>query len=421
MLSALSSSPGTSTSPVSSRISSCLLLWRLQHQGQSAPAEFAEVSREVESLHKVLSEVSEQAENADSTLNRSGPVKKLELDTMLANCKTSLLELEELLHKRSSLGTGNSKILDRFKFNNKKVGELRNKISFHRDCINLYLTTRSASSLERIEQRLDQLMQQIKDGRRDSNILIPEDQKAVEGPQWNQLKNVLQNDGFSTQDLEAHKNGIRAYLVDLCEKYHLLEGGKDKPSSPSVDLPSNFPERRDSAIFEEVSTDVQEYDEEGRLRKRTITRQGSNSSLNGSAPISPGPDYSSGLGRASPGGTCYPGPGYSAALGYSDWYTPDKVYWHNWPVQGPPLPQAQGSPSWQGATMPPTPPSLTPTGTAAAKESPFLLEARSKAKWQKASIPTEHGPVELSVDFATARKIDGERDRRRARSEANYR
>ena len=181
--------------------------------------------------------------------------------------------------KRKSLGSLDKKAWDRFRFSAKELGDLRQKLESHKASIDLFLTTLGTGSLGRIEKRLDELIQEIRSGKRDSHTLIPEGQKEVEAEQWTPLKEELQSNGFSKKDIDAHKNGIWAYLLELVEKYQLAEPAPDD-SQASVTLPPLNHRKKDSAVSDKVCTEVQEYDKDERLRRRTITRQNSSSSMN---------------------------------------------------------------------------------------------------------------------------------------------
>ena len=302
------------------------------------------------SLHTALREISDEEQNPESLLNRSGNEKGLELQDILANCRSVLSELEQLLSKYGSLSTANlkGKTLDRLRFGSKNLSSIREKLVFHTSAISLFLHTLGTGRLGRIEKRLDELIQEVKNGQRETTtIMIFGDQNEPQDVYWNRLETALQSEGISKDEVDAHKHGIRAYLQEQAEKLQLpirsipreISGEEDTirprltpeiaddsrrghlhPAQGNVDLeemsdvrmsgldtnkyslppeqtysarpPPQLPspstsspedlffERRNSGSFQETCTDVQEFDDFGRLKRRVITRQSSNSSIN---------------------------------------------------------------------------------------------------------------------------------------------
>ena len=192
--------------------------------GKDASGGFEEVAHEVVTLHTALKELEDETRNPESILNRSGDDKKRELEEIVKNCRSVLQQLEKLLSKYKSLGTDRKRVWDRIKFGREGLQDLREKLTFHTSAISLLLATLGSGSLGRIEKKLDEIVQEIRSGRRAPSVLtsIDPDNEDAE-VQWNSLKAELVDDGFTRQDLEMHKQRIREYLEELVNQNDIGE------------------------------------------------------------------------------------------------------------------------------------------------------------------------------------------------------
>ena len=202
-------------------------------KGKSASAEFEEVAREVNTLHTAIKELGDEAHDGGSILNRTDGSKKTELEEIVRNCRSVLVELEKILTKYNSLGTKSKRTWDRIRFGAEGLQAIREKLTFHTSSINLFLTTLSNGSLGRIEKKLDEIMDEIRGGRREPTILAAANDDNEEDSEisWNILKIELLDEGFTRQELEGHKLNLMAHLRELIEK------GKKQENSASTDSP----------------------------------------------------------------------------------------------------------------------------------------------------------------------------------------
>ena len=193
--------------------------WCLLVGGKNASAEFEEASREVVTLHTVLKEVADEIQNPDSILRRSSQAKQGELEEILRNSRSALQELEELLTKYQSLETDSKRTRDRIKFGTKGLQDGREKLTFHTSAISLFFTTLGAGSLARIEKKLDEVVHEIKTGKRAPMLLTDEEQET--DAFWNTLKTELLEEGLTKHDLEIHKHKVLTHLQDLVKSRDL--------------------------------------------------------------------------------------------------------------------------------------------------------------------------------------------------------
>lgn len=166
----------------------------------------------------------------------------------MQNCNGVLQQLSKLLIKYKSLGTASKKAWDRLRFGTENLQEIREKIMNHTSSLTLFLTTLGTGSLGRIEKKLDQLIEDVRAGRREDTVLTMADNDEDEAEaQWDMWKSELVDEGFTKVELEGHKQWIKAKLLELIESGVLHEqppperGGSSKASShavPSASQPS---------------------------------------------------------------------------------------------------------------------------------------------------------------------------------------
>ncbi len=161
----------------------------------------------------------------------------------MQNCNGVLQQLNKLLIKYKSLGTKSKKAWDRLRWGTENLAEIREKIMSHTSSLNLFLTTLGTGSLGRIEKKLDQLIEDVKAGRREETILTMADDDEDEAEaQWNSWKNELADEGFTKLELESHKRWIKAKLKELIEGGGLYEdplpedGNAEKSHLPEKNL-----------------------------------------------------------------------------------------------------------------------------------------------------------------------------------------
>jgi hypothetical protein len=137
-----------------------------------------------------------------------------------------LQQLNKLLIKYQSLGSTRQRTWDRLKWGKENLQEMREKILTHTSSLNLFLATLGTGSLGRIEKKLDQLIEDVRAGRKQDTVVTfaLEDDDADEADvHWSEFKNELVDDGFSKLEVESHKNWIKAKLSELLESGVLEE------------------------------------------------------------------------------------------------------------------------------------------------------------------------------------------------------
>jgi hypothetical protein len=190
------------------------LTWTVYRACKGAPGEFQELSRELSTLHTILHELEDEAKTPTSLLNRRGCGRKAELDTVLENLSEVLRQIEDIVTTYHSLGRDQKRTWDRVKFAKKEdLVTLRSKLLVHMTGINVFVASLSAGSLARIEAVLDELVQDIKAGRKEPTVISAHDE--TDEVAWSELERELIGDGITKQDVERYKEDIKAYLKKL--------------------------------------------------------------------------------------------------------------------------------------------------------------------------------------------------------------
>ncbi|KAL9613065.1 MAG: hypothetical protein Q9167_002364 [Letrouitia subvulpina] len=282
-------------------------------ESKNASSEFEEVSHEVVALHAPIKELEDEARNPNSVLSRAGSSKCKELSELLQNCKLVLNRLDTLLVKYRRLGTQSRRTWDRLKFGCEGLQDVREKLTFHTSTINLFLTSLGTGSLGRIERKLDEIIGEIKAGKREPTLLsVSDEEDPTEAErQWDALKGELLEEGLSKPEVEAHKLTIRAKIQAAIDSTETHDAGRQSklptppipfrhwvpPRSPSpvyfhhrVPPRELVPLKRRASEISEYHEETTEYDGSGQIKKHTVVRRSSTPRTVQSSPIytSPG-------------------------------------------------------------------------------------------------------------------------------------
>lgn len=219
------------------------LAHRLWRACRDAPAEFQAVSTEAASLHLVLNEARETANNLSES-------QKEDLGRLMNGCKSVLQELEELLQRYKSLGTQSRRTWDRLRWGKGPVKDIRQRLisstasltSFNTSLTKyvhyvLHLaaqpTKKSRSAgLARVEKLLQQLVLDHQLGLREGSVISTDNLVSAEDGDedvWRQISRELDDVGITSDLIREH----RAYITDWIKM--ALETGELREALPSSD------------------------------------------------------------------------------------------------------------------------------------------------------------------------------------------
>jgi len=174
-------------------ITAARLAWTVYNACQAAPAQFRALSEEVEALHIVLESIKKVV--LDSGLD-DGRIN--DLNRVSRGCITVLTELEVLMKKYESLGTGRKK-WDKLKWGQENIGALRGRLTSNISLLTAFNASLVNASQTTIITRLDQVLTDIQEGRRDV-------------PSIAQLKSELESQG-NHLGLQSAVNDNSAYIA----------------------------------------------------------------------------------------------------------------------------------------------------------------------------------------------------------------
>jgi ankyrin repeat protein len=166
-------------------------------------------------LHVSFKNLEEEAANPMSILNRRGVGRKADMDTILSNIKPVLEDLERMVSKYSSLGKTEKRKWDRLRFGAEDLDNIRGKLTFHTSVIDLFMNNLSAGSLAKIETALEEIIIEIRAGRRAKTVLSVQDEGTESATAWKELETDLLDSGITKKDIEKHKDAIRSYIKTL--------------------------------------------------------------------------------------------------------------------------------------------------------------------------------------------------------------
>lgn len=214
----VSMSFGVSISDLFAIIRLARTTWRRCHD---AANEFGEATRELSSLHTVLSVVREDARNPHSAFSQLDPDRRQAILQVVANCGEAVRELECLLTRYERLGRRDRRTWDALKFGSEPLSDIRSKLVMHLSSLNVLLTSLPGSVIGRIERKLDDIAADLRQGRREPSVLSTYEEKDADI--WDVLRKELLDDGITSQDIEQHKDEIKAYIKTLLDSGALDE------------------------------------------------------------------------------------------------------------------------------------------------------------------------------------------------------
>lgn len=77
---------------------------------RQGPAELQELSNEVWTLQRTVDQLSSDAEEPNSILNRRGSARRGDLEQIIDNCKTALEEIESFISKHTVVESASSSL-----------------------------------------------------------------------------------------------------------------------------------------------------------------------------------------------------------------------------------------------------------------------------------------------------------------------
>ena len=246
------------------------LAWKTFQNSRKACGEHDELTREVSSLHVVISRLQKEVSKPESPINRPGDRCKEELQAIVGGCETVLKLLNRVLEKYNTLSEKErsvKKLWQRVRFGNGELADirdLREKVTYYTSALSLFVNMVSMGSMGRVEQKMETAGEDIRDIRiavngitahllsatnREGSVLTTyaDDDKAV----WKEFRKELIEEGFSSAIIRKHKRLIKAYIKELGDRGLLddedprdANGSSGRADTRTDDLASAFSELR---------------------------------------------------------------------------------------------------------------------------------------------------------------------------------
>lgn len=190
------------------------------------------LTREVTSLHAVLSRLEAEATRPQSLLSGQDDSRKEDLNTTIEDCRKVLSVLDTILEKYNALSEDKrpgKRLWSKIRFGNgemQDLSDLRAKISTYTSAITLQLNLISLGSQGRVEREISYALPEIRESLNwitaklstgnEGTILTSYsgDDKVV----WKELRRELILEGFASPHIRKHKVMIMNYIKELGDR-----------------------------------------------------------------------------------------------------------------------------------------------------------------------------------------------------------
>ncbi|KAG8526459.1 uncharacterized protein KY384_000052 [Bacidia gigantensis] len=227
------------------------LAWNVYKSCKGAPESFGNISGEVLSLHAVIKEAEETVFAQPLSQDRQH-----RLQTVKEGCNDVLVDLDKIVKKYESLGTQSKRTWDRMRYGNEDIAEIRARLISHTTMLGTFVATCQA----RVEQKLDKLLDEFRNGKREGSIVsnhtvdsLTADDQAV----WREIRKNLEDIGVSVAAFNANRDFILNWFVSKVESGE-FEERDDENTSDGQSLKSVEPidESAHSQSFSDSSSAI---------------------------------------------------------------------------------------------------------------------------------------------------------------------
>ncbi|CAG8974196.1 hypothetical protein HYALB_00007359 [Hymenoscyphus albidus] len=206
---------------------------------KAACGEHDDLTKEMVTLHTVLSHVETEMQNPDSMRGNKRDKRVKGLRNHIQGCDEHLLRLDRLLSKYNSLSKSEKsvqKLWQKAKFGNREivsVKDIRQKVRTYTDAIAISLQLFSSGSQSRVERQMNRQSGSL-DGIQESvNLVLAKltaaglpagggsvmtDYRGDDKTFWRDLRRELIGEGFSSKVLRGKERLIRDYVVELGQR-----------------------------------------------------------------------------------------------------------------------------------------------------------------------------------------------------------
>ena len=188
---------------------------------KDACGRYASVTTDLIVLHTLLGRVQEEVNHPGSQFLRNATDAR-GWETLFKSCRSTVKKLEDIVHKRSSLGTNHKRNWDRIRMGYKNLDDLNTELVKRTTSLAAFVSVLGMSSGSRIENDLlPELTRKIDDlaalSRKGNGTVCTtwtkydDDDKEV----WREVRRDFRNSGFSGSVLHQHSAALKTYLARL--------------------------------------------------------------------------------------------------------------------------------------------------------------------------------------------------------------
>ena len=234
--------------------------WTTVQSSRKACGEYAELTREMTSLHVNLRRLERETAKPESPINRPSDTYRQDLAPIVDGCRKALDVLDRILEKYNALSDGErrkGKLWKAVRFGNGElanVKDLRLKLTYYTSNLSLFLNMVSMGSMGVVEKQMYEAGGDLRDIRRAVNGIsahlmsgvnkegsvltdYADDDKAF----WRELRRELVREGCSSDVIREHKDTIQAYVKELGSRGILDDEDLKDPGNVSENLEDTAP------------------------------------------------------------------------------------------------------------------------------------------------------------------------------------
>lgn len=238
------------------------LTWQIVEGAKAACGEHDDLTKEMVTLHTVLSHVESEMRNPDSILGNRRDKRVRGLRNHIEGCKIHLVRLDCLLSKYNALSKSEKSVKNlwqKVKFGNREiinVKDIRQKVRTYTDAISITLQLFSSGSQGKVERQLnrqsgslDMIQESVNlvlarltaTGTTDGSVMT--DYHGDDKTFWKNLRRELVAEGVSSSALRGQERLIKKYIKELGQRGVLDDQNASTTTLPLIkelEIPQDF-------------------------------------------------------------------------------------------------------------------------------------------------------------------------------------
>jgi len=235
----------------------------LYNEFKTAPKEFKEINRQLESLNILIADLKEQGNQEQSPLNQYGRDRQHELNEPRENLTETMEELKDLHKRYRKMGRIS---WSRFQLGQENLAALRSKLGLQTSALNAFMGRLTLGALGRMEPMLQRIYYLLVERANESvaiaqTILSVKDGPQEESDDWAMLEMELKTEGIPFDYIQDNKPQIQSVLCSVVEASHLegYDSGSENGSTTGqqiADEDSMYPDDSVSQVKQPIQNEI---------------------------------------------------------------------------------------------------------------------------------------------------------------------